>query len=140
MNTPISTSSIIFMCISLVLSILLPIGAVVYLAVKKRLNLKAVLWGAVLFPVFALGLEGQGLHRLVFGIFPALQYHPYLFALYGGLAIGMHAFVDFPAVLMRVGVIQNYLVLEGIVAVIAVIYAYTAYRLYRKRPAVPETV
>ena len=85
----VSAAAILFMAVSIVLSILLPVGAVIWLAVKKKLSLKAVLWGALLFPVFALGLEGQGLHRLVFGAFPGLPTHPYLFGLYGGLAAGV---------------------------------------------------
>jgi len=85
----ISVSAILFMAVSIVLSVLLPIGAVVWLAVKKKLSLKSVLWGALLFVVFAVGLERYSLHPSVQSLFPALILHPYLYALYGGLAAGV---------------------------------------------------
>ena len=85
----VSTAAILYMAVSVVLSVLLPVGAVIWLAVKRKLNLRSVLWGALLFVVFAIGLEGQGLHRLVLGSFPRLSLYPYLFALYGGLAAGI---------------------------------------------------
>lgn len=254
----IGTMSILCMAISIVLSVLLPVGAVVWLAVKKKLSMKAVLWGLVLFPVFALVLEPL-LHLLVLGP-QGTSYvatHPYLFALYGGLAagvfeetarlvgfkwlirvqenespytgisyglghggieaillagtaaignllfslqvnagampagmestaqqlaaypaymflisgiervfamviqislsmivmkavmegkywfyvlaIGLHAFIDFPAVLLKAGVFQNLFVLEGLVAVFAVALALLAWRLYEdRRPATQD--
>jgi uncharacterized membrane protein YhfC len=85
----VSASAILFMAISIVLSILLPIGAVVWLAARKKIKLGPVLWGVLLFVVFAIILEGQGLHRLVLGSFPQLQSYPYLFAVYAGLAAGL---------------------------------------------------
>jgi uncharacterized membrane protein YhfC len=90
MDTLVSTSSIICMFISAALSILLPIGAVVYLAVKKKLSLKSTLWGVLLFVVFAFGLE-QLLHLLVLGTSGTsyVATHPYIYALYGGLAAGV---------------------------------------------------
>lgn len=85
----VSAAAILFMAVSVILSTLLPIGAVIWLAVKKKLSLKSVLWGALLFVVFALGLERYSLHRTVLSAFPQLPLYPYLFALYGGLAAGV---------------------------------------------------
>lgn len=252
----VSTAAILFMAVSIILSVLLPVAAVIWLAVKKKLSLKSTLWGALLFVVFALGLEKYCLHPTVLNAFPTLTLRPYLFALYGGLAAGvfeetarligfrwlirvkpdessytgisyglghggieaillagiasinnfifalmingsavppgqealaqqliglqpyiflfpgvervfamvlqislsmivlkavtdrnywyfalaiaLHAAIDFPAVLFQTGLIQNILLLEGIVAVFALAVAFLAYKLYTGRRNAPQ--
>ena len=84
-----SAAAILCMAVSIILSILLPVGAVIWLAVRKKLSVKSVLWGALLFVVFAVGLEQYSLHPTVLSAFPTLTLRPYLFALYGGLAAGI---------------------------------------------------
>lgn len=259
MSEHVHALSMICMFISFVLAVLVPLGAIAYLARRKKLKLKATLWGALLFVVFALVLE-QLLHLLVLGRHGTtyIAHHAYLYALYGALAagvfeetarlvgfrwlirikrdegpytgisyglghggieaillggiasvgsivfsfainsghlpparlqdalrlisapaymnlipgverilalviqislsmivmkavtsrnwwfyilaIGMHAFVDFPAALFQKHVLKNILAVEAFVAVVAVGYAFLAYKLYAtKRASLPET-
>lgn len=87
----VSTLSIIYMSISAVLAVLVPIGIIIFMGVKKRLNWKAMLFGSLLFVIFVLILE-RILHGLVLGSDPAksvIYQNPILFMLYGGLAAGI---------------------------------------------------
>mgnify|MGYP000280100372 FL=1 len=85
----IRAAAILCMAVSIILSVLLPVGAVIWLAAKKKLRPGSVLWGALLFVVFVFGLERYALHPTVLSAFPTLPLRPYLFALYGGLAAGV---------------------------------------------------
>ena len=87
----VSMLSIVFMAVTAVLALLVPIAAVIFMGVKKRLNWKALLFGALLFVVFALVLE-RILHMLVLGSNPiqsAIYQKPALYVLYGGFAAGI---------------------------------------------------
>jgi uncharacterized membrane protein YhfC len=79
------------MAISAGLAILVPIVAIIFMAVRKKLNWKATLFGALLFFTFALLLE-QLMHYFVIGQDPtksALYQNITLYALYGGFAAGI---------------------------------------------------
>lgn len=87
----VSTLSIVSMVISGILSVLVPIVAVIILGVRKRMNWKALLLGILLFIAFAGILEGL-LHRLVLGADPtstALYRNTWLYMLYAGFAAGI---------------------------------------------------
>lgn len=87
----VSTLSIIYMAISTVLALLVPIVVIVFMGVKKRLKWKAMLFGALLFVVFALMLE-RIMHVLVLGADPTqsiIYKNPILYMLYGGFAAGI---------------------------------------------------
>ncbi|MEI7884151.1 MAG: YhfC family glutamic-type intramembrane protease [Clostridia bacterium] len=90
-NGNVSILSLVFMFISAVLSIVLPIAAVIWLAMKKRLKVKALLIAALLFIVFVLVLE-RGMHSVVLGANPQSSFilkNPLLYMLYGGFAAGI---------------------------------------------------
>lgn len=79
------------MSISAVLSILVPIGAIIFMGVKKRLNWKAMLCGALLFFIFVMILENL-MHVAVLGSEPTkspIYEKPILYMLYGGFAAGI---------------------------------------------------
>ena len=87
----VSTLSIVSMVISGILSVLVPIVAVIILGVRKRMNWKALLLGILLFIAFAGILEGL-LHRLVLGADPTstvLYRNTWLYMLYAGFAAGI---------------------------------------------------
>lgn len=87
----VSTLSIVFMSISVFLAIIVPIGIIIWMGVKKRLNAKAAFFGVLLFIVFALVLENL-MHRLVLGKDPtqsAIYKNVVLYMLYGGFAAGI---------------------------------------------------
>jgi uncharacterized membrane protein YhfC len=91
LNVNVSVVSIICMFISFILAVLLPLAIIIYFKVKNRLNLKAVLFGALLFVVFALILESI-MHSLVLGSNPQQSFifkSPVLYMLYGGFAAGI---------------------------------------------------
>ncbi len=79
------------MFISAALSIVLPLAAVIWLAIKKRLNIKALLVAAVLFVFFVFVLE-RAMHLIVLGVNPQSSFifgTPLLYMLYGGFAAGI---------------------------------------------------
>jgi uncharacterized membrane protein YhfC len=87
----VSTVNLIAMGIQILLSIIVPVVAIIYLARKKTFSWKAFGIGILVFIVFALILEPI-LHR--FMIDPETKTlkwssNLYLFALYGGLAAGV---------------------------------------------------
>lgn len=87
----VSTLSIVFMAVTAFLSIIVPIGIVVFLGVKKKMNWKAMLIGMLLFFLFAILLETL-MHRAVLGTDPtqsAIYKNPVLYILYGALAAGV---------------------------------------------------
>lgn len=87
----VSILSIIFMSVSAALSFFVPIGLIIYMGIKKRLNWKALLLGAVLFVVFVFLLE-RTMHRLVLGndlSKSALYQNPLLYMLYAAFAAGI---------------------------------------------------
>lgn len=87
----VSTLSIVFMAISAVLAILVPIALIIFMGIKKRLNWKAMMFGALLFLVFVLLLE-RIMHILVLGSDPTKSVifnNPILYMLYGGFAAGI---------------------------------------------------
>ncbi len=91
MSDNISILSIVFMAISAGLSILVPITVVVIVGMKKRLNWKATILGAVLFVVFVMILESM-MHSAVLGTDPtqsAIYNSVWLYMLYGGFAAGI---------------------------------------------------
>lgn len=87
----VSFLSILFMAVSFILAVGAPVALIIYFAVKRRLSAKALLFGMVLFIVFALILE-QILHYLVLGANPQNSFvykSTILYMLYGGLAAGI---------------------------------------------------
>lgn len=87
----VSINSIISMFFSGAISIIIPIGLIIYLGVKKKLNIKAALLGAGFFILFVLILE-KLLHFFVLGMNPKDSFifnNTILFMLYGGLAAGI---------------------------------------------------
>lgn len=87
----VSTLSIIYMAITVVLAFLVPIAVIIFMGVKKRLNWKAMLFGALLFVVFVLILE-RIMHVIVLGgdlTQSAIYKNPILYMLYGGFAAGI---------------------------------------------------
>lgn len=87
----VSTLSITFMTISIFLSIAVPIGIIIWMAVKKMLNAKATFFGALLFIVFVVILENI-MHVLVLGKDPAqsaIYKSPVLYLIYSGFAAGI---------------------------------------------------
>lgn len=90
-QTKISSVSIAFMIISGLFTILTPIGGIVYLSKKKKLDIKAFLWGMLLFFVFAMILENI-MHSFVLGKNIKDSYllkYPFFYVIYAGLAAGI---------------------------------------------------
>jgi uncharacterized membrane protein YhfC len=79
------------MGVSAALSILAPIAVIVVMGIRKRMNWKAMISGAILFIVFVMILESL-LHQLVLGggseNSPILN-NTWLYMLYGGFAAGI---------------------------------------------------
>jgi len=87
----VSTLSIVSMAISAVLSVLVPIAAVIVLGIKKRMNWKAMVLGLLLFIAFALILESL-LHWAVLGSDPGasvIYRNKWLYMIYAGFAAGI---------------------------------------------------
>jgi len=87
----ISILSIVSIAISAVLSVLVPIAAVIVLGVKKRMNWKALGLGVLLFIAFVLILESL-LHQAVLGSDPdasAIYGNKWLYMIYAGFAAGI---------------------------------------------------
>lgn len=87
----VGTLSIIFMSVSALLSFFVPIGFIIYMGIKKRMNWKALIFGALLFVVFVMILE-RIMHSLVLGADPtksAIYLNPLLYMLYGAFAAGI---------------------------------------------------
>lgn len=87
----VSSLSIVFMAISAALSILVPLALIVFMGIKKRLKWKPMLFGMLLFFVFALILE-RILHFVVLGTDPTqsvIYNKTILYMLYGGFAAGI---------------------------------------------------
>jgi uncharacterized membrane protein YhfC len=83
--------SILFVAISFILAAGVPVAGIIYLKKDKKLNIKALLWGTVLFIVFVLVLE-QILHFFIFGSSPQnseIYKNPVLYILYFGLVAGI---------------------------------------------------
>lgn len=73
------------------LSFFVPIGFIIYMGIKKRMNWKALIFGAVLFVVFVYLLEAT-MHRFVLGTDPTkstIYQNPLLYMLYGAFAAGI---------------------------------------------------
>lgn len=87
----VSNMSIMFLIISLIISVGLPLGLTIYFYKKYRISMKALFVGALIFIVFSQVLE-KLLHYFVLIKNPqtaALLKNPWLFMLYGGLAAGI---------------------------------------------------
>lgn len=87
----VSTLSIVLMAVAAFLSVVVPIGAIIYMGIRKALNWKALLFGAVLFIVFVLILENL-MHGYVLGSDPSkspIYQNTILYMLYGGFAAGI---------------------------------------------------
>lgn len=91
MDAKASASAIIFCVISFILSAIVPVICMIYLAAKKKLNFKALAVGVFLYVVFISILE-QLFHFVVLGSDYTKSFvyrHPVLFMLYGGLTAGL---------------------------------------------------
>lgn len=86
----VSTLSITFMAISAFLSIVVPIGIIAWMGVKKMLNAKALFFGVLLFIIFSLVLENL-VHMLILGkdqTQSPIYKNVVLYILYGGFMAG----------------------------------------------------
>lgn len=87
----ISSLSVSFMIISTILSVVVPIAAIIFMAVKKRLNWKAMLFGTLFFLVFVMVLENI-MHYFVIGadVSKSVVYKNLpIYVIYGGFAAGI---------------------------------------------------
>ena len=87
----VSNISVMFLSISLIISIGLPLGLVAYFYKKHRISIKSVFVGVSIFILFSQVLE-KLLHYFVLMKNPqtaALLKNPWLFMIYGGLAAGI---------------------------------------------------
>jgi len=87
----VSTLSIICMSVSAALSVFVPIGLIIFMGIKKRMNWKAMISGSVLFIIFVMILE-RIMHWFVLGADPtksAIYQNPLLYMLYGAFAAGI---------------------------------------------------
>lgn len=87
----ISNLSVFLMSVSTLLSFVVPIALIIFLGVKRRLNIKATLLGALLFFVFVIVLENI-MHYFVLGpdsTKSAIYKNLPVYVLYGGLAAGI---------------------------------------------------
>ncbi|HET7657240.1 MAG TPA: YhfC family glutamic-type intramembrane protease, partial [Bacillales bacterium] len=87
----VQTLSIVFMAISDILAIGVPIAVLIYFYRKFHVSWKPILVGALIFFVFSQILE-KLLHVYVLRINPetiALMKNHYILAIYGGLAAGV---------------------------------------------------
>ena len=89
----VSYLSILFMAVSLVISVGLPIGLFLFWRKKHGLKIIPVLVGIAAYIIFALILESSlhslVLHKSVDGKIALLEYSPLLFILYGIFAAGI---------------------------------------------------
>ena len=88
MEFSVSTLTIIFMAVSALISIGLPVAFFVYIFRKHKAKFLPMLAGIAGFVIFALVLESL-LHMVVFGNFPVLTEKPFLYILYGIFAAGI---------------------------------------------------
>jgi uncharacterized membrane protein YhfC len=87
----VGNASIAMMIISLLLSLLVPVGLIIYFRVNVGVSFKAVGVGALIFALFALVLE-RLLHWYMLQVNPnTIEFlrQPLWFALYGALAAGI---------------------------------------------------
>lgn len=87
----VSNTSIMFLIISLIISVGLPLGLVAYFYKKYKISIKCVFIGVLIFIIFSQVLE-KVLHYFVLTKNPytvALLKNPWLFMIYGGLAAGI---------------------------------------------------
>lgn len=87
----VSNTSVMFLIISLIISVGLPLGLTAYFYKKYKISIKAVFTGVFIFVLFSQVLE-KLLHYFVLIKNPetaALLKNPWLFMIYGGLAAGI---------------------------------------------------
>ncbi|MBL4932421.1 YhfC family intramembrane metalloprotease [Clostridium paridis] len=87
----VSTVSVFFMVITIIISIILPIALVVYFYKKERISIKTVLIGAVAFFIATQVLE-KSVHIVVLTkitVTAEVLKNPILYMLYGGLMAGI---------------------------------------------------
>ncbi|MBM7865976.1 YhfC family intramembrane metalloprotease [Heliobacterium gestii] len=87
----VSNLSFLYMSISVLLSIGVPVGLLIYLHQRQSISWKAVTVGALVWFFFTQGLEKM-VHIYVFNVNPFTAEwlkHPLWFALYGALAAGI---------------------------------------------------
>ncbi|SMO69773.1 Putative membrane peptidase family [Melghirimyces algeriensis] len=83
----VSSWSVFFMILTLMLSLTFPIIVLSYLYKKKQVSLKPILIGAAIFVIFSQSIE----RILNLYILQTTEWfnNPYLYAIYGGLAAGL---------------------------------------------------
>lgn len=86
----VSTLSIIFMILNMLLGILIPVGLLVFFKKKYRVSVKSFFIGCAVMLLFALILE-QIVHAVVLGsqVGSIIRNNIWLYALYGGLMAGI---------------------------------------------------
>lgn len=80
----VNNLKILFMIISIIISILIPIAVATYSYKNFKISFKALITGVFIFIVFALILEST-LHSFIFK-YTTIQHHPYAYAFYGACA------------------------------------------------------
>ena len=86
----VSNASLICICITMILGIVIPAGLILFLRKKTRGTWKAFFWGCGIFFLFAMVLESL-VHRAVrdSSMGQTIWNTPILYALYGGLMAGI---------------------------------------------------
>lgn len=87
----VSTSSIFFMIVTIVITVILPIALVIYLKKKKDISLKYVIVGAIAFFISVNLLEGSIHQYLLYNNEKTAIFlrNPYIYMIYGGLVAGI---------------------------------------------------
>lgn len=88
MNATVPALSIVFMVISLIGSVAIPVALAVFLRKKYKCDILPFFIGCAVMLVFAFILE-QIAHGVVLTVFPGLRSRSVLFALYAGLMAGL---------------------------------------------------
>lgn len=90
MDTRVPTLSIVFMGVSLVMSIAIPLILFLYFRKRRHCDFQPFFTGCLVFLLFALVLESS-VHRLVLGssVGGTIRENTLLYALYGGLMAGL---------------------------------------------------
>ena len=106
----VSHATIISMFITILFSFLLFAGLILFYKKKTGIYIKPLIIGSIGFIVFTQILE-KALHIVVFTNFPNYADHPWLFALYGGMAAGL--FEELGRFILFTWLLKKYLDFRG---------------------------
>ena len=106
----VSNATIISMFMTILFSFLLFAGLILFYKKKTGIYIKPLIIGSIGFIVFTQILE-KILHIVVFSNFPNYADHPWLFALYGGMAAGL--FEELGRFILFTWILKKYLNFRG---------------------------